>query len=69
MICGVMKNLFLLCSLFEEDSDNCPEKLLRYGKGLHIFSGIRNLEHAINGESSIRSIEILFLVIPRLRQK
>ncbi|KAG5581925.1 hypothetical protein H5410_052552 [Solanum commersonii] len=42
------KNLFLLCSLFEEDSDICPEELLRYGRGLCIFSEIGNLEHARN---------------------
>ncbi|TMW85510.1 hypothetical protein EJD97_023035 [Solanum chilense] len=42
------KYLFLLCSLFEEDSDICPEELLRYGMGLHIFPGIKNLEHARN---------------------
>ncbi|XP_015163107.1 probable disease resistance protein At4g27220 isoform X2 [Solanum tuberosum] len=41
------KHLFLLCSLFEEDSDICPEELLRYGMALHIFPGI-NLEHARN---------------------
>ncbi|KAL3326369.1 hypothetical protein AABB24_037179 [Solanum stoloniferum] len=42
------KNLFLLCSLFEEDSDICPEELLRYGRGLCIFSEIGKLEHARN---------------------
>uniref|UniRef100_M1AQV6 Cc-nbs-lrr resistance protein n=2 Tax=Solanum tuberosum TaxID=4113 RepID=M1AQV6_SOLTU len=42
------KNLFLLCSLFEEDSNILPEELLRYGKGLCIFSEIGNLEHARN---------------------
>ncbi|XP_049364180.1 probable disease resistance protein At4g27220 [Solanum verrucosum] len=42
------KNLFLLCSLFEEDSDICPEELLRCGRGLCIFSEIGNLEHARN---------------------
>ncbi|XP_015160468.1 probable disease resistance protein At4g27220 isoform X2 [Solanum tuberosum] len=42
------KNLFLLCSLFEEDSDICPEELLRYGRGLRIFSEIGKLEHARN---------------------
>ncbi|KAK4727237.1 hypothetical protein R3W88_032154 [Solanum pinnatisectum] len=42
------KFLFLLCSLFEEDSDICPEELLIYGMGLHIFPGINNLEHARN---------------------
>ncbi|KAG5570432.1 hypothetical protein H5410_060198 [Solanum commersonii] len=42
------KHLFLLCSLFEEDSDICPDELLRYGMGLHIFPGIKILEHARN---------------------
>ncbi|KAL3338458.1 hypothetical protein AABB24_027534 [Solanum stoloniferum] len=42
------KCLFLLCSLFEEDSNICPEELLRYGMGLHIFPRIKNLEHARN---------------------
>ncbi|KAK6774100.1 hypothetical protein RDI58_029339 [Solanum bulbocastanum] len=42
------KYLFLLCSLFEEDSDICPEELLIYGMGLHIYPGINNLEHARN---------------------
>ncbi|KAH0710944.1 hypothetical protein KY284_012371 [Solanum tuberosum] len=42
------KHLFLLCSLFEEDSDICPEELLRYGMGLHIFSAVKNLEDARN---------------------
>ncbi|KAK6779027.1 hypothetical protein RDI58_025745 [Solanum bulbocastanum] len=40
------KYLFLLCSLFEEDSDIWIEELLRYGMGLHIFPGIKNLEQA-----------------------
>ncbi|KAL3369785.1 hypothetical protein AABB24_007026 [Solanum stoloniferum] len=42
------KCLFLLCSLFEEDSNICPEELLRYGMGLRIFPRIKNLEHARN---------------------
>ncbi|KAM3339459.1 hypothetical protein P3S68_029328 [Capsicum galapagoense] len=40
--------IFLLCSLFEEDDDILIEELLRYGKGLGIFSEIKNLEHARN---------------------
>ncbi|KAH0773216.1 hypothetical protein KY290_010353 [Solanum tuberosum] len=40
--------LFLLCSLFEEDSDIWIEELLRYGMGLGIFSEMNNLEHARN---------------------
>ncbi|XP_004252495.2 disease resistance protein UNI-like [Solanum lycopersicum] len=40
--------LFLLCSLFEEDSDIWIEELLRYGKGLGIFSEMKNLEDARN---------------------
>ncbi|XP_027769088.1 probable disease resistance protein At1g61180 [Solanum pennellii] len=40
--------LFLLCSLFEEDSDIWIEELLRYGKGLGIFTEMKNLEHARN---------------------
>ncbi|XP_055801749.1 disease resistance protein At4g27190-like [Solanum dulcamara] len=42
------KCLFLLCSLFEENSDIHPEELLRYGRGLRIFPEIGNLEHARN---------------------
>ncbi|XP_049400074.1 probable disease resistance protein At4g27220 [Solanum stenotomum] len=42
------KYLFLLCSLFEEDSDIWIEELLKYGMGLRIFSGIENLEDARN---------------------
>uniref|UniRef100_M0ZTK5 NB-ARC domain-containing protein n=1 Tax=Solanum tuberosum TaxID=4113 RepID=M0ZTK5_SOLTU len=40
------KYLFLICSLFEEDSDICPEELLRYGMGLRIFSQIQNIKGA-----------------------
>ncbi|PHT37274.1 hypothetical protein CQW23_24974 [Capsicum baccatum] len=40
--------IFLLCSLFEEDDDILIEELLRYGKGLGIFSEIEYLEHARN---------------------
>ncbi|WMV38705.1 hypothetical protein MTR67_032090 [Solanum verrucosum] len=40
------KYLFLLCSLFEEDSNISPEELLGYGSGLRIFRGIENLEQA-----------------------
>ncbi|KAK4721764.1 hypothetical protein R3W88_011997 [Solanum pinnatisectum] len=40
--------LFLLCSLFEEDSDIWTEELLRYVMRLGIFSEIKNLEHARN---------------------
>ncbi|KAL3357827.1 hypothetical protein AABB24_018163 [Solanum stoloniferum] len=42
------KYLFLLCSLFQEDSDIWIEELLKYGMGLRIFSGIENLENARN---------------------
>ncbi|XP_049401876.1 probable disease resistance protein At1g61310 isoform X3 [Solanum stenotomum] len=38
--------LFLLCSLFKEDSDIRTEKLLKYGMGLRIFSKIKNIEEA-----------------------
>ncbi|KAK4726590.1 hypothetical protein R3W88_031507 [Solanum pinnatisectum] len=40
--------LFLLCSLFEEDSDIWIEELLRYEMGLGIISEMNNLEHARN---------------------
>ncbi|PHT96835.1 hypothetical protein BC332_34243 [Capsicum chinense] len=40
--------VFLLCSLFEEDSDIWTEELLRYGMGLGIFSELGNLESARN---------------------
>ncbi|WMV52812.1 hypothetical protein MTR67_046197 [Solanum verrucosum] len=43
-----VKYLFLLCSLFQEDSDIWIEELLIYGMGLLIFSGIENLEDARN---------------------
>ncbi|PHT96936.1 hypothetical protein BC332_34139 [Capsicum chinense] len=36
--------IFLLCSLFEEDSNIWTEELLRYGMGLGIFSELENLE-------------------------
>ncbi|XP_049369393.1 disease resistance protein At4g27190-like [Solanum verrucosum] len=42
------KYLFLLCSFFKEDSDIVPEKLLRKGMGLGIFSEIESIEHARN---------------------
>ncbi|XP_049368958.1 probable disease resistance protein At1g61310 [Solanum verrucosum] len=42
------KYLFLLCSLFEEDSNIRTEELRTFGMGLGIFSGIENLEHARN---------------------
>ncbi|KAK6778235.1 hypothetical protein RDI58_024953 [Solanum bulbocastanum] len=42
------KYLFLLCSLFKEDSDIRPEELLRYGMQLGLLSEISNLEHARN---------------------
>ncbi|XP_015064974.1 probable disease resistance protein At4g27220 isoform X2 [Solanum pennellii] len=41
-----VRYLFLLCSLFEEDSNIWHEQLLRYGMGLGIFSEIENLEEA-----------------------
>ncbi|KAH0683032.1 hypothetical protein KY290_021615 [Solanum tuberosum] len=43
-----VRYLFLLCSLFEEDSDIWTEELLRYVMRLGIFSEIENLEHARN---------------------
>ncbi|PHT37096.1 hypothetical protein CQW23_24796 [Capsicum baccatum] len=42
------KDAFLLCSLFEEDSNIWTEELLRYGMGLGIFSELENLECARN---------------------
>ncbi|XP_059296422.1 probable disease resistance protein At4g27220 [Lycium ferocissimum] len=41
-----VRYLFLLCSLFEQDSNIWSEQLLRYGMGLGIFSEIKNLEEA-----------------------
>ncbi|KAH0775408.1 hypothetical protein KY290_012545 [Solanum tuberosum] len=43
-----VRYLFLLCSLFEEDSDIWIEELLRYGMGLGRFSEMNNLEQARN---------------------
>ncbi|KAH0723295.1 hypothetical protein KY289_006339 [Solanum tuberosum] len=40
------KHLFLLCSLFKEDSNISIEELLNYGMGLRIFSKIKNIEEA-----------------------
>ncbi|WMV52888.1 hypothetical protein MTR67_046273 [Solanum verrucosum] len=40
------KYLFLLCSLFKEDSNISMEELLKYGMGLRIFSKIKNIEEA-----------------------
>ncbi|KAK4725553.1 hypothetical protein R3W88_028332 [Solanum pinnatisectum] len=40
------KYLFLLCSLFREDSNIWIEELLKYGMGLRIFSKIKNIEEA-----------------------
>ena len=48
----------MLCSLFEEDSDVCPEELLRYGRGLCIFSEIGKLENARN---------VVFLLLETLK--
>ncbi|XP_049396974.1 disease resistance protein UNI-like [Solanum stenotomum] len=42
------KYLFLLCSLFEEDSNIQTEELLRFGTGLGIFSSIKNIQGARN---------------------
>ncbi|KAH0724879.1 hypothetical protein KY284_000744 [Solanum tuberosum] len=42
------KYLFLLCYFFEGYSDIMPEKLLRKGMGLGIFSEIESIEHARN---------------------
>ncbi|KAH0676470.1 hypothetical protein KY285_024271 [Solanum tuberosum] len=38
------KYLFLLCSLFEEDSNIQTEELLRFGMGLGIFLSIKNIQ-------------------------
>ncbi|KAM3288776.1 hypothetical protein P3S67_022206 [Capsicum chacoense] len=45
--------VFLLCSLFEEDSNIWSEELLRYGMGLGIFSELENLERARNRVSNL----------------
>ncbi|KAM3339420.1 hypothetical protein P3S68_029289 [Capsicum galapagoense] len=45
--------VFLLCSLFEEDSNIWTEELLRYGMGLGIFSEPKNLERARNRVSNL----------------
>ncbi|XP_016543887.1 disease resistance protein UNI isoform X1 [Capsicum annuum] len=45
--------VFLLCSLFEEDSNIWTEELLRYGMGLGIFSELENLERARNRVSNL----------------
>ncbi|PHT37342.1 hypothetical protein CQW23_25042 [Capsicum baccatum] len=45
--------VFLLCSLFEEDSNIWTEELLRYGVGLGIFSELENLERARNRVSNL----------------
>ncbi|KAM3339380.1 hypothetical protein P3S68_029249 [Capsicum galapagoense] len=42
-----VRYLFLLCSLFQEDSDIWTGELLRYGVGLHIFSKTaKDMKHA-----------------------
>ncbi|PHT26967.1 hypothetical protein CQW23_33423 [Capsicum baccatum] len=44
-----VRYLFLLCSLFQEDSDIWTGELLRYGVGLHIFSETaKDMNHARN---------------------
>ncbi|KAM3288800.1 disease resistance protein SUMM2-like isoform X1 [Capsicum chacoense] len=45
--------VFLLCSLFEEDSNIWTKELLRYGVGLGIFSELENLERARNRVSNL----------------
>ncbi|XP_049396972.1 probable disease resistance protein At4g27220 [Solanum stenotomum] len=50
------KYLFLLCSLFEEDSNIWTEELHLFGMGLGIFSGIENLEDARNRLSLLLEI-------------
>ncbi|KAK6779068.1 hypothetical protein RDI58_025786 [Solanum bulbocastanum] len=54
------KYLFLLCSLFKEDSNIHPEVLLKYGMGLRIFPGI-NLEDARNRVDNVEGIEFPLL--------
>ncbi|KAK4432026.1 Disease resistance protein [Sesamum alatum] len=51
------QNLFLLCSLFREDSNICIEDLVRYGTGLTIFNGIKNLREGRNRTHAL--VEIL----------
>ncbi|KAF3619594.1 putative disease resistance protein-like isoform X2 [Capsicum annuum] len=42
-----VRYLFLLCSLFQEDSDIWTGELLTYGVGLHIFSKtVKDMKHA-----------------------
>ncbi|KAM3288848.1 hypothetical protein P3S67_022278 [Capsicum chacoense] len=48
-----VRYVFLLCSLFEEDSNIWTEELLRYGMGLRSFSEPKNLEHARNRVSNL----------------
>ncbi|XP_073037258.1 probable disease resistance protein At4g27220 isoform X2 [Primulina eburnea] len=51
------KDLFLLCSLFREDSNICIENLVRYGIGLDIFEGINNIREGRNRTRAL--IELL----------
>ncbi|XP_049342918.1 disease resistance protein At4g27190-like [Solanum verrucosum] len=57
------KYLFLLCSLFEEENDICPEELFRYGMGLRIFPKIKDLHDARNRvRYLLETLEYYFLL-------
>ncbi|XP_049399880.1 probable disease resistance protein At4g27220 [Solanum stenotomum] len=57
------KYLFLLCSLFEEENDICPEELFRYGMGLRIFPEIKDLQDARNRvRYLLETLEYYFLL-------
>ncbi|XP_073062280.1 disease resistance protein At4g27190-like isoform X3 [Primulina eburnea] len=57
------KDLFLLCSLFREDSNICIENLVRYGIGLDIFKGINNIrEGRIRTHALIEVLKDRFLL-------
>ncbi|XP_073154492.1 probable disease resistance protein At4g27220 [Henckelia pumila] len=58
------KNLFLLCSLFQEGSDICIENLVRYGIGLNIFKGIDNIrEGRIRTHALVEILKDRFLLL------
>ncbi|KAI3444294.1 hypothetical protein Pfo_000959 [Paulownia fortunei] len=50
------KSLFILCCLFEEDSDIFLEELVRFGMGLDMFDGITSLEEARSRVSALTTI-------------